>query len=258
MPLKNYILLGKSIKNWPLYFKKKSRDAIYITRGAELEMEVPHSFFYVFKEIFMEDFYSINKLLKHIPAQPIIIDIGGNAGYFSFLIASKRKQAKVFAYEPIPENIDVFRSNITRNKGLEKRIQLYQQAVTGVEQPSVTLFFDDVHHNTVIASVYQEFSADNKKAIQIDAISLAKIIAQKNLAVVDLLKLDCEGSEYPILYDSPAHIWTLIKCIAIEVHELDNDKRNCRYLSSFLRNKGFKMIIRPDANGCYYLLAYKK
>jgi hypothetical protein len=62
MPLKNYIRLGRSIKNWPLYLKKKSSDAVYITRGAELEMEVPHSFFYVFKEIFMEDFYSIDKL----------------------------------------------------------------------------------------------------------------------------------------------------------------------------------------------------
>ncbi len=167
MPVKNYIQLGKSIKNWPLYFRKKFRDAIYITRGARLEMEVPHNFFYVFKEIFMEDFYSIDKLLKQIPSQPVIIDVGANAGYFSFLITSKRRKALVFSYEPITENIEVFKSNIRRNKDLEKRIHLDQKVVTGTDQPSVTLFFDDVHHNTVIASVYQEFSMDNKKAVQL-------------------------------------------------------------------------------------------
>jgi FkbM family methyltransferase len=174
------------------------------------------------------------------------------------LIASKKPGAQVFAYEPIAENIRLFKSNISRNKGLEKKIHLDQKAVTGTEQPHVVLFFDNIHHNTVIASVYQEFSAANKKEVQVDAVSLSKIIEQNNLAVIDLLKLDCEGSEYPILYDSPLHIWSLIKCLAIEVHELDNDKRNCRHLASFLGKKGFEMIIRSDANGCYYLLAYRK
>ncbi len=257
MPLKNYIRLGKSIKNWPLYFRKKFQDAVYITRGAELNMEVPESFFYVFKEIFMEDFYSIDTLLKHIPGKSNIVDVGGNAGYFSFLMASKRQMAQIFAYEPIAENISVFKSNIERNKGLDQRLRVEQLAVTGEEQSFIALFFDDVHHNTVIASVYREFSHENKKEVRIKAISLARIIEENKLDRIDLLKLDCEGSEYPILYDSPSELWPFIQCLAIEVHELDDDKRNFRHLSSFIKNKGFKIQSRLDPNACHYLMAYR-
>ncbi len=257
MPLKNYIKLGKSIKNWPIYFKKRFQDAVYITRGAGLEMEVPRIFFYVFKEIFMEDFYSINELLKHISDEPVIVDIGGNAGYFSFLIASKRQRAKIFAYEPMAENFSVFQSNIDRNKGLEKRIHVEQKAVTGMEQSSVNLFFDDVHHNTVIASVYPEFSDANKKEVAVKAISLTRIVKENKLNRIDLLKLDCEGSEYPVLYDSPSEVWSSIQCLAIEVHELDSDKKNFRYLTSFIEDKGFKTQSRLDLNACHYLMAYR-
>jgi len=257
MPLKNYLKLAKSIKNWPLYFRKKFQDALYITRGAELEMEVPRNFFYVFKEIFMEDFYSIDDLLKHIPEAPTIVDVGGNVGYFSFLIASKRKEAKVFAYEPMSDNIKIFQSNIHRNKNLEERIKLKQKAVTGTEQPSVSLFFDEKDHNTVIASVYPEFSNANKKEIRMEAVSLSKIIEENELNRIDLLKMDCEGSEYPILYESPAGIWPFIQCLAIEVHELDNGTRNFSYLSSFIKDKGFVIKSRLDPNSCHYLMAFR-
>ena len=257
MPLRNYLRLIKSVKNWPLYFRKKFQDASYVTRGAELQMEVGRNFFYVFKEIFMEDFYSIDELLKHISNEPVVLDIGGNAGYFSFLIASKRQRAKIFAYEPIDENISVFKANIKRNKGLEKRIHLEQKAVTGKEQSSVSLFFDDADHNTIIASVYPEFSEANKREIQIKAVSLAQIIQENRLGRVDLVKLDCEGSEFPILYDSPSEIWPSINCLAVEVHELDNDKRNFVYLSSFIEAKGFKVQSRLEPTGCHYLMAYR-
>jgi FkbM family methyltransferase len=257
MPLKNYLRLIKSVKNWPTYFRKKFQDACYITRGAQLEMEVRKNFFYVFKEIFMEDFYSIDELLKHISNEPVVLDIGGNAGYFSFLIASKRQRAKIFAYEPITENISVFQSNINRNKGLEDRIHLEQKAVTGKDQAFISLFFDNIGHNTVVASVYPEFSEANKKELQIKAVSLAQIIRENNLHTVDLVKLDCEGSEFPILYDSPSEVWPLIKCLAVEVHELDNGRRNFIHLSSFVKNKGFKVQSRLDPNGCYYLMAYR-
>lgn len=261
MPLKNYISLRKHIRNWPLYFKRKyfkpAGNAVYITRGNELELEVPDTFFYVFKEIFMEDFYGIDQLLEHIPVSPVIVDIGANVGYFSFLVASKRRDAAIYAYEPMENNLRLFRSNLQRNKELVHLIKAEQRAVTGQEVQSVKLFFDDVNSNTVISSVFEDFSKDNKRTIEIEGISLAEIIRENKLKAVDILKLDCEGSEYPILYESPASVWPLIRCLCIEVHEMDNEKRNYRYLSAFLNEKGFMQKSRLDDNGCYYLLAWK-
>ena len=35
-----------------------------------------------FKEIFMEDFYEADKLMKKLPPNPLVIDVGANAGFF--------------------------------------------------------------------------------------------------------------------------------------------------------------------------------
>ena len=261
MPLRNYINLGKHIKNWPLYFKRKyfkpKGNPFYITRGNELKIEVPDQFFYVFKEIFMEDFYETNKLLPYVPVNATIVDIGANVGFFSFLMAAKRKEAVIYSYEPMENNLQLFHSNLQRNPGSDARIKTKQKAVTGKEIRSVKLFFDNIHSNTVISSVYEDFSKENTQITEIEATSLAKIIEQNNLQVIDVLKLDCEGSEYPILYDSPESVWPLIKCLCIEVHEMDNEKRNHKFLSEFLKEKGYQQSSRLDANGCYYLHAWK-
>jgi FkbM family methyltransferase len=205
----------------------------------------------------MEDFYQIKDLLPHIPEKPVIVDVGANAGYFSFLMAAKREDAVVYAYEPIQNNIDVFNANLKLNPGRKNSVRLEHKAVTGAEKGSVKLFFDAVDHDTVISSVFEDFSPKNVEAVEVEAISLARIILENKLPAIDLLKLDCEGSEYPILYDSPKAIWSLIKCLCIEAHELDKEKRNHNYLSAFLRQKGFQLRSRLDINGCYYLVAWK-
>lgn len=205
----------------------------------------------------MEDFYQTDKLLPHVPANAVIVDIGANVGFFSFLMTANRKGSSIYAYEPIENNVKVFTGNIKRNSDKRNNITVEQKAVTGKEVSSVKLFFDDVNYDTVISSIYEDFSAKNTKAVEIPAISLSKIIAENQLQVIDILKLDCEGSEYPILYDSPETIWPLIKCMCIEVHELDKEKRNFNYLSGFLRDKGYQLHSRPDINGCYYVMAWK-
>jgi FkbM family methyltransferase len=230
---------------------------VYVFRGGRIKIQVPDLFFYVFKEVIMEDFYQIKDLLPHIPEKPVIVDIGANAGYFSFLMAAKREHAVIYAYEPIQNNIDVFNNNLKLNPGRKDSVKLECKAVTGLEKNSEKLFFDAVNHDTVISSVFEDFSPKNIQVVEVEAISLAAIIRENKLIAIDLLKLDCEGSEYPILYDSPETIWPLIKCLCIEVHELDKEKRNHKYLSTFLRQKGFHLSSRLDINGCYYLMAWK-
>jgi FkbM family methyltransferase len=157
----------------------------------------------------------------------------------------------------MPSNTGVFSGNIELNKSLDQRVHLWQKAVTGVSVPAITLYFDNQEHNTVIASVFDDFDAHNKEKISIPAISLQEIIASNKLQQIDLLKMDCEGSEYPILYDSPESVWPIIKALAIEVHEMDSDRRNMAYLENFLKQKGYAIEKRLDPNGCYYLLAFK-
>ena len=261
MSLKKYFRLSKNIKNWTAYFARKAdkgETTKYITRGEELVFEVPANFYHVFKEIFMEDFYNISSIIKNLPSQSTILDIGGNVGYFSFLIASKMPAAKIFAYEPILSNVDLFNKNIDMNPALQNRMSVQQKAVTGKPVDSVNIFFDDTETNAVVASIFENFAKENKKTTQIPAISLGEIIEMNKLHSIDLLKLDCEGSEYPIIYESDSNIFDKIKNIAVEIHDLDFDKNNTIALKAFLTTKGYYITQTMGENGCPSILASKE
>ena len=87
------------------------------------------------------------------------------------------------------------------------------------------------------------------------ATSLEEIFYKNNLSEVHLLKMDCEGAEYPILYSAPPAILKKVKRILAEVHPLDNETRNQNYLAEFLEGKGFNIKTTLFNNGCYYMIA---
>ena len=196
--------------------------------------------------------------MAQLPPKPVIVDIGANAGYFNIMLFSKIKEATVYAYEPIPVNYQLFSNNIALNPGLEKKIHLYNKAVVGTPQESVELYMEHDADNSVIASVYSDFDHQNKYSIKVPAISLAEIINGNRLQQIDLLKVDCEGSEYPIIYETPQELWSRIKRLTIEVHNLDNDQRNTDYLGRFLEQQGFAVSSQPAHTNCYALNAVRK
>jgi FkbM family methyltransferase len=261
MSLKKYFELAKHIKNWTVYFKRQSEKGItarFVTTGTPLQFDVPPNFYHVFREMFMEDFYDIKQVMEGLPANATIIDIGGNVGYFSFMMLSKLPNSKVIAYEPLLPNTKVFNANIALNEGLDKRVAVHQKAVTGTPIDFIEIFFDGGNNNTVVASVYNDFDTQNQHSEKIPATSLASIIADNDLQQIDLLKLDCEGSEYPILYESPKSVFTKIKKMVIEVHELDKDTRNNKYLLNFLQQQGYDVVETMAENNCFSLIATQK
>ena len=237
-----YQNLFRHIQNWSVYFTRKFKKGFqpitFTTKGNPLQFVVPSKALYlVFKEIFVTDFYTIDELVKPLPANPVIIDIGANAGYFNIILFAKIKEATVYAYEPIPSNYELFKKNIALNPSLQNKIHLFNKAVTGMPQQYVELFMEEVSDNSVIASVYADFDTQNQHTLKVSAISLQEIINGNQLQRIDLVKVDCEGSEYPIIYQSPNEVWQKIQMLTIEVHNLDEEKRNVNYLQHFLQEK---------------------
>jgi FkbM family methyltransferase len=258
--LPRYLNLFRHIQNWPIYFtrklKKKFQPIAFVTKGYQQKFLVPSKALYlVFKEIFVSDFYSIDELVASLPANPVIIDIGANAGYFNIMLFSKIKEGTVYAYEPIPSNYELFRKNISLNPSLQNKIHLFNKAVTGIGQKTVELFMEEASDNSVIASVYSDFDDQNKHTLQVSGISLHQIVQENNLQHIDLIKIDCEGSEYPIIYETPGEVWNKIDKLTIEVHNLDEEKRNTGYLQKFLEQKGYTVDTAFAHSNCYTLTA---
>lgn len=258
--LSKYRTLISNISNWTAYFKRaslKGKDVLFITRGRKIKFILKPVYYYVFREIFMEDFYNAQLFFKALPPKPFIVDIGANGGLFTFFMASKIPDARFLCCEPMAENIRNFSNNIALNPGLEKSIILVPNAVTGSYNGPIDIFFDEVNKDSVASSLFSEFDAANKAKRTIEAKAFKDILAENKVEKIDLLKLDCEGSEYAILYESPAELWNNIQMLLIESHEMDNEQRNTNALCQFLETKGYRISKYLASNGCYSVVAGK-
>ncbi len=258
MPVKGfsrYIRLFRHIQNpFEYIFNKsniKTRPLVFITKPNAIKFIVPLSIYQVFKEIFMADVYEIENLVVSIPKNPIVIDIGANAGLFDFLLLSKLNEATIYAYEPMPANIRLLNETINANPAIKNNILNWQMAVTGKEQDELEIFSEDTVDNQVVASIFKGFSPNNTKSIKVTCITLSQIIQQHNLHTIDVLKMDCEGSEYDIIYNTDPSIIRQIKKMVIEVHDVDNEKNNIQYFSNYLKNLGYKIKYEPINSFCY-------
>ena len=256
-----YQNLIKNVTNWQEYIfnknERKSRSLQFTTRPHHITFKVPDTLYQVFKEIFMEDFYVIDKLVKKLPPNPVVIDVGANAGFFNILLFSKIKHAKVFAFEPMPSNILLFEETIRANPVMQS-IHLTQMAVTGSPKEHIDLFTVDTEDNTVVSSIFSDFSGLNTKKITVPAKSLGAIIEENKLGKIDLLKLDCEGSEYDIIYNTDPAIFSIIEMMVIEVHQIDKEKNNLASLNNYLASLGYEIRTLPVQEGSFYLEAIRK
>lgn len=106
-------------------------------------------------------------------------------------------------------------------------------------------------------TVYQDFVQQNTYQEKVPCISLQKIFDNNNIAKADMLKVDCEGSKYTIIYETPKELWARMERIALEVHNLNNESRNMEHLQGYLAGFGFRFSSFKLENQCYMLFAEK-
>ena len=259
--INRYFRLWKHIANPGEYLFHKGdrhrRDFLFTTKPLPIRFRVPNSLYLVFKEIFMTDVYEIDTLVSQLPARPVVIDIGANAGFFDIQLLSKVKQATIYAYEPMMANIKALQQTMVQNPRLQQNIRLFPMAVTGQPLTHLDLFAEAEENSQVVASAFAGFNENNSQKITVPCITLTEIIQQNKLQSVDLLKLDCEGGEYDIIYHTAPDLIRRIKRMTIEVHNLDNEKNNLEAFNNYLRSVGYITTHTPINSFCYALEAQK-
>jgi FkbM family methyltransferase len=259
---RRYLKLLSNVKNPGEYLfnkgERRNRSLSFTTKPHEINFDVPESLYQVFKEIFMGDVYDIDDLVKKLPGEPVVIDIGANAGYFDVLLLSKLNKANIHAYEPLPHNVKRVQTITTQNKWIEQRLTIHQVAVTGLPQSSLDLYMEDTSDNQVVASAFSNFDERNNSKISVPCVSLTDIIQQNNFTHVDLLKIDCEGSEYDIIYNTDKALVQKIKMMVAEVHDIDNDKNNMAAFGAYLKSLGYSVKHSPINNSCHAMEAVKE
>jgi FkbM family methyltransferase len=130
----------------------------------------------------------IRRLLK---PDMVFIDIGANIGFFSLLAAALvGPGGSVFAFEPNPDNCDMFEKSIEAN-GFEN-IQLFPYAVAE-EKQQFNLDVGGTNSNGRIIDFTPGAVPGQATPLLIEAVVLDDVLS--DVEQVDVVKLDIEGAE---------------------------------------------------------------
>jgi FkbM family methyltransferase len=189
------------------------------------------------KETFIDRFYT--KYGCELGKNWTIIDIGAAIGEFSLYAAANDPGARIIAYEPFPESVEIFKKNLEMN-GIST-IKIIPKAVW---KTTTRLELDiSLQEPLQITSGVTEISTD--KSIRVEAVSLADVLRSNKLSSVDLVKLDCEGAEFDILLGSRPETVKAFKRIVMEYHD-GADGRHHAQLESHLQSLGYRVTSREN------------
>jgi FkbM family methyltransferase len=252
MGLSRTINMIRNLENWNdyLFYKySRAKEPFFEFRlrnhhAVKVPLQVQHEF----KESVFEQIYyrKLPSAIYHIES-PTVIDIGANVGFFTFFTDFKLRHPVIYSFEPIQRNFVLLQRNLA---GLDTlRIHLIHKAVSNSNH-EIVLRFNTGQDITTSASVFN--NADSGEGEKVVSITLPRLAEEYKLSRIDLLKLDCEGAEYGIFYDTPKSFFKRVYCISLETHRGTNKNEHTAALAEYIRGLGFKVKTRP-----YFIWAYR-
>lgn len=197
-----------------------------------------------------ESQFDIHKKLR---PDDVVIDIGAHVGAFCLSLA--RDGVHVYAYEPDPDNFTLLEWN-RRLNGSEK-VRCFNVAISDSEG---TADFQ-CHTASMCGSLTKVdfgWAQNDTPSQRVRTILLANVFAEHHLDKVALLKVDCEGSEYDILFAAGARdVLTRCHYILMEVHPVPHHDQNDMF--KFLTDLGFALTtFENSGTGCVELFGINK
>ncbi len=136
-----------------------------------------------------------------LPADAHVIDLGANIGFVTLPLARRLRAGggKVYAFEPMLSNYQRLCFNVRLNS-LEPVVETYNLAM-GNETGIAHIMMDDAptaeSGNAFIQSANDSGNA-NRKTMPVPITTLDEWSAKHQLPRCDFIKIDVEGSEYPV------------------------------------------------------------
>lgn len=152
----------------------------------------------------------------------ICVDIGANIGITSIYLAKKYPFLKIIAFEPVKENFSNFVKNIEINNIPAGTITPINMGVSGNGR-EITILTNTI--NTGGSTIKEINEYDGTDFVNVSkTITLDNIFEKFKIKKAKLLKIDCEGCEYEIFYNSNKETLRKIINIRGEFHMNRNIK----------------------------------
>lgn len=209
-------------------FSRSSRITIPETiqlQQNEITLQAPneHGALADFGTIFLDDCYGLFSIDLDTKS-PHILDIGANIGLFDVAARKVYPSSKIHAYEPNPR-LERYLSHHAQ----EASYQYFMEAV-GPQADTVQLIRGADSNLTQV---------DAKAGGTIPMIALETAIERMG-GTVDLLKLDCEGAEWPLF--EIREPWPSIRHVVMEYHLWASPKTDHRDVRARMQDLGYVVI----------------
>jgi len=201
---------------------------LQLRRGEKIQLEELTDL-KTFWQIFLRRVYQVRT------SDEVILDLGANIGLFSLYAARTAPQARIFSFEPFPSTFRRLSETI-QNHNLGERVTCLNYAATGSDGIRIMPDVEVPSQRRALASTQSE-----KSGPQVLGKTLEAILDENQLARVDLLKIDIEGSEYEVLLSTSPAVLKRIRRIALEYHG-DSAPYSKQQLFDHLTQAGFAAL----------------
>jgi FkbM family methyltransferase len=153
-----------------------------------------------------------------------VYDVGANIGFFTILCSRLvGPQGKVYAFEPIPENVVTLRHNIALNK-LTNVVVIEQalSASTGTAEMFVSPW-SAFHSLNVDGASKRENHGPDGGQIMVETVTLDEFVQGDGVSAPDLIKLDVEGAELLVVEGMRETLRTVQPLLLVEVHDTNRE-----------------------------------
>lgn len=126
-----------------------------------------------------------------------VLDIGSNIGVYAVLAAKAvGKKGKVYACEPIDDNINFLKKNVACNK-VDDKVEIVEKAV-GAKDGSIRIYLEEGSIGTHSAGLKSR-GGTSLKFKDVACISIDSLVKKEKIKRVDLVKIDVEGYESKVI-----------------------------------------------------------
>ncbi len=201
---------------------KKSHIKIF---GRDILIADSASFLSAYREIFDNEIYKFKTDVKN----PLILDCGANIGLSIIYFKKLYPESKIIAFEPDFKIYEILKYNLSSfqfldveiiNKGLSNKAGEADFYSEGADAGRIVL---------------KEDAADT---IKIETIRLIDYLKEP----IDFLKIDIEGIEYDVLFDSKDYLKN-VRNLFVEYHSFFGKEQNFDKILEIIKAVGFRHYI---------------
>jgi FkbM family methyltransferase len=252
------IILEKiSKRNILLRFKEFLEKECYLNKticGNEVSFFTPNELIRWRVESILDKEPETIQWIDEFENDSVFWDIGSNIGLYSIYSALKKKNIKIYSFEPSTSNLRTLSRNVSINN-LQNKICIIPFALSNLENKFLLLREKNFTEGGALNAFGVDYDYSGKKfdfynSYNTFGTSLDNLIKQKILDFPNYIKIDVDGIEDLILDGSKSILVNKnLKSILIEINDKFESQKN--KIIQMMRNNGFELM-HKKRNENYY------